>query len=98
MVDGIIIPLFKKGNSYDVGSYRGITLQSCLSKLFTSILNHRISDYCDKYSTLSDAQFGFKKGRSTTDAICSLFSIVYMFACIDMKKCFDSIYRNALWF
>ena len=55
--EGIVIPLFKKG---------------CLSKLFTTVLNKIISSYCDKYNTVSDAQFGFRKGSSTTDATFAL--------------------------
>ena len=103
----IIIPLHKKGDKHDVNNYRGITLLSCLSKLFTTILNQRIVSYCDKYNIISDAQFGFRKGLSTTDAIFALHSLVqhYLYnnkrlyiAFVDLKKCFDSIYRNGLWF
>lgn len=104
---GIIIPLFKKGDHRVVENYRGITLLSCFSKLFTTLLNDRISSFCNKYNLISDEQFGFRKGVSTTDAICSLLSVVQHFlnnnkrlyvAFIDLKKCFDSIYRNALWY
>jgi len=75
--------------------------------LFTSILNERIVTYCDKYNVISDAQFGFRRGLSKTDAIFSLHSLVQHFlqnkqrlyvAFVDLKKCFDSIYRNGLWF
>ena len=55
---------------------------------------------------ISDAQFGFRKGRSTVDAIFVLNAVVSKclnenkrLACafIDFKKAFDSIYRNGLW-
>ena len=75
--EGIVIPLFKKGDRNNVANYRGITLLSCLSKLFTTVINKRISSYCDRYNTVSDAQFGFRKGSSTTDATFALlFSII----------------------
>ncbi len=105
--DGIIIPLFKKGDRCSVANYRGITLLSCFSKLFNTLLNARITSFCEKYNLISDAQFGFRKGLSTTDAIFSLLSVVQNYlnnnkrlyvAFIDLKKCFDSIYRNALWY
>ena len=39
---GMIIPLYKKGNVNETGNYRGITLLSHLSKIFTSLLNNRL--------------------------------------------------------
>ena len=104
--EGIIVPLHKKGSKEDVNTYRGITLVSCLSKLFTTVLNNRIENICCENNTISDAQFGFRKGRSTTDAIFILHSLVknYLFEnkrlyiiFVDMMKCFHTIYRNALW-
>lgn len=106
-MDGLIVPVFKKGDESDVQNYRGITLVSVISKIFTCILNNRLSDWCAKNNIVSDAQFGFKKGLSTTDAIFCLNSVIShmlnnkkrLYATfIDMRKCFDSVYRNALWF
>jgi hypothetical protein len=77
-----------------------------MSKLFTTVINKRIEAFCDKNNTISDAQFGFRKGRSTIDAIFILMSLVQKYlndnkrlyvVYVDMMKCFDSIYRNALW-
>ena len=46
---GVIIPIFKnKGENTNPDNYRGITLLSCLGKLFTSVLNNRISNFLDK--------------------------------------------------
>ena len=74
--EGIIVPVFKKGNPDDTNNYRGITLVSCLSKLFTSILNKRIIDWSEEHNVISDSQFGFRRGRSTTDAIFLLQSLI----------------------
>ena len=74
--EGVIIPLHKKGAVNDVNNYRGITLVSCFSKLFTTILNKRIETFCNANTIISDAQFGFRKGYSTVDAIFILMSIV----------------------
>jgi hypothetical protein len=103
---GIIVPLHKKGDKSDIKNYRGITLLSNFAKLFTCVLNQRISKWCEENNTISDAQFGFRKGRSTVDAVFVLYSIIEnyvnsnkrLYCCfVDMKRCFDSIYLNALW-
>ena len=97
-LEGILIPIHKKNNPKDVKNYRGITLVSCFSKIFTSVLNNRIMKW---------AEFGFRKNRSTIDAIFILNAIVNKVlnskqrlycAFIDLKAAFDNIYRNALWF
>ena len=99
--------MYKKNNPDDVNNYRGITLISCLAKIFTGILNRRITLVCEQNELLSDAQFGFRSGRSTTDAIFVLSSIIQHYlnqnkrlycAFIDMRKALDSVYRNGLWF
>ena len=40
--DGIIISVYKQGNKSDVNNYLGITIISCLGKLFYHIINNRI--------------------------------------------------------
>ena len=51
-VEGIIIPLYKnKGDTLDVNNYRPITLLSCLGKLFTAVLNNRLSTFLEDSGT-----------------------------------------------
>ncbi|XP_053405174.1 uncharacterized protein LOC128558910 [Mercenaria mercenaria] len=66
---GYIVPIYKKGDVRAPDNYRGITLLSNFGKLFTSILTHRVERWFDRYNILSDAQFGFRKGYATLDAI-----------------------------
>ena len=67
--EGIIVPVYKKNDLGDVQNYRGVTLVSCFSKIFTGILNNRIINWAESNNILSDSQFGFRKGRSTADAV-----------------------------
>ena len=106
-MEGLIIPLHKKNDTSDVNNYRGITLVSCFSKIFTGVLNNRINKWINNNNILSDLQFGFRKGRSTVDAIFVLNAIIDITlskngrlpcAFIDLSKAFDSIYRKGLWF
>ena len=55
--EGIIIPLHKKGDKKCANNYRGINLLSCLSKIFTSVLNNRLETVCKVNDTTSDTQF-----------------------------------------
>ena len=61
----LIIPVFKKGDRSNPSDYRGISLISCLCKLFTSILNTRLLKWIDDNDILTDAQFGFRHAMST---------------------------------
>ncbi len=106
-VIGIIKPIYKnKGDINDPDNYRGITLLSCFGKLFTSILNDRLTTYINLNEMMSEAQAGFRKGYSTTDQIFTLKCIVELLLCqgrrlfctfVDYSKAFDSINRATLW-
>ena len=39
----LIIPLYKSGKQFDPNNYRGIAINSCISKLFTLLLNRRLT-------------------------------------------------------
>ena len=80
--------------------------QSCLTKVFTGVLNKRINTWIENNNVLSDTQFGFRSGRSTVDAIFVLNAVIQKIlnekgrlycAFIDLKKAFDSIYLNGMW-
>jgi hypothetical protein len=103
---GIIIPVFKKGQTDDPGNYRPITLMNHIAKLFTSVLNTRLLHWSKDNDVITDAQMGFKPGYGTTDAIFVLQSIISryvadkkrLYCCfIDYQKAFDSIQHDKLW-
>ena len=65
-----------------------------------------MNDWSEKYYTVSDAQFGFKEGVSTVDAIYTLHNLIQNMpnnnkrlfcAFVDLSKAFDSVYNNVLW-
>ena len=104
--DSIISPIFKKGDVNDAQNYRGITLIDILAKIYSQLLLNRLTEWTRKYEKISDNQFGFQKGKSTTDCVFILQSIIskvlnsgQKLYCvfIDYEKCFDKIDRSYLW-
>ena len=104
---GVIKPLYKnKGSIDDADNYRGITLLSCLGKLFTSCINVRLSFYIEGSGLLGEEQAGFRDGYSTLDHIFVLHSLLELYlskkkriycAFVDFKKAFDLVDRSSLW-
>ena len=105
---GMIVPIYKnKGVKSDFDNYRGITILSCLGKLFTSVINARLNMYANEVNLISENQTGFRKKYSTLDHIFLLINILEILvkkssqklycAFIDYKKAFDTVWRSALW-
>ena len=62
----VVLPIYKgKGDPMESGSYRGIKLLVHAVKVVERIFEHRIRQQI----VIDDMQFGFMKGRGTTDAI-----------------------------
>ena len=53
----------------DPSSYRPICLLDTLGKLLERVINSRLLEYVEGEGGLADTQYGFRKGRSTVDAI-----------------------------
>ena len=106
-LEGTIRPIYKnKGDPKLVQNYRPITILSCLGKLFTAILNKRLTLYLDNNETILENQAGFRKGYAATDHIFVLSSLIEILkgrkqklfcAFIDFSQAFDSIWRVGLW-
>ena len=71
---GIIIPLYKKGDSKECDSYRGITLLSTVLKVYERVLEVRLRKIIE--NQLEESQSGFRKGRSTQDHVFTLRQIM----------------------
>ena len=62
----MIVPLFilKKGEHNDVNNYHGITILSCLGKLFMPVINCRLTKYVESLGTIGPEQAKFRNGYS----------------------------------
>ena len=101
----ILVPLLNS-KSLDARvptNYRGVSLLPTISKLYTGVLYERLREHGEEI--LTDEQNGFRKGRSCTDHIYTLTSIItnninekkpVFTAFIDFKKAFDFVNRDLL--
>ena len=74
--ENFLKPIFKKGSTADPGDYRGLAIGPAFAKLFSFILLKRLLDYIDIKKIISPEQIGFMKGKSTSDHIFLLRTIV----------------------
>ena len=58
------IPKISEKNPFLPLNYRDISLISCISKIYSSILNKRLTQYLEENKILVDEQNGFRKFRS----------------------------------
>ena len=101
----MITPIFKSGEIYNPSDYRGITVTSCLSKLFTLIINERLVSFINTKAILKPNQIGFRRKFRTSDHIFVLNTILNsyfangkpVYSCfVDFSKAYDSVWRDRL--
>ena len=105
-----IIPIHKMEKPLDSpASFRPISLTSCVSKLFESIIVSRLLFFLESNSILSPCQAGFRPGRSTLDQILFLSQSISdgfnkprpgsrtILCTIDFSKAFDPVLYLALF-
>ena len=106
--EGLITPIFKSGDKSKPGNYRGICISSCLGKLFTCILNRRITEHISSKGLLHPSQIGFMNENRTSDHIFTLRSLIEkhvnlnkqkIYTCfVDFKKAFDSVWHEGMFY
>ena len=78
-----------------------------MGKLFTCILNHRLSKWAEDEQIFSQFQYGFRTGRSTVDCLFIITAALQKCfnngdklycAFVDLKRAFDGTNRRAMWF
>ncbi|GBP39241.1 Retrovirus-related Pol polyprotein from type-1 retrotransposable element R2 [Eumeta japonica] len=98
-----IILLYKKGDQYDIGNYRPISLMSNIYKIFAKIILKRMEGKLDEQQPI---QAGFRRDYSVLDHIHSVrqiiekyreYQLVYYLAFVDYSKAFDSLIHANIW-
>ena len=100
-----VVPLHKGGIKLDVSNYRPISILNVFSKILEKIVHKQLYNYFEYNHILDDSQFGFRKNKSTTQALLRHTNYIYesldndklVFSLyLDLKKAFDSVDHEIL--
>jgi hypothetical protein len=99
------VPVKKKGKGELYEDYRGVTLLSVVGKVFGMVMEARLRGFCESKGILNDAQYGFRQGRASRDALFVVTEVLErragerVFAgFLDIAKAYPSVWRKGLWF
>lgn len=105
---GYISPIYKNGCKDDPSNYRGITINSCVGKLFTKLLNIRLEKFLKERGIICEEQIGFTKGKRTADHMFILKTLVDqhtkkgskpLYTCfVDFRRAFDTVWHTGLFY
>ncbi|XP_073954845.1 uncharacterized protein [Choristoneura fumiferana] len=94
-----ISPLFKgKGKRENIDGYRPVSIVPATAKVFEYGLSSRLTEYLTSINALSDSQYAYRCGRSTTDLAREIVSRItnaledrqqVAVLCCDLSKAFD---------
>ena len=102
----IKLPFLKPGkNPLHPESYRPISLTSCVGKLFERMVNQRLMWFLEKNNILSPQQSGFRKHKSTVDALTQITCYIRKAfqdkkhttaVFFDMEKAYDTVCKDEI--
>ena len=100
-----MVPIFKAGDSSALTNYRPISVLTFFAKVFEKIVYNKLLKFISDNNIFYDHQYGFRKGRSTQQAIITLvdkitksqdIGDIMITLLIDLKKAFDTIDHRIL--
>ena len=88
----MILPIPKKGDLTECKSWRPVSLEHTLLRIFEAALNYEIVKYLDSISFFHDKQHGFRKRRSCLHNLLDYWSFVVTM--LDQHGSLDTIYAD----
>ena len=99
-----VVPIHEEGKKVSHNNYRPISMLGNLSKIFEKVIQKRSIRYLEKFSLLTENQFGFRK-KDTVQAATLLWKTIQsnwatktnsMGVFLNFRKVFDTVYHEIL--
>ena len=100
-----VVPLFKTGDLSQFTNYRPVSVLPAFSKCLEETVYNRLINFLNKFNTVSNNQYGFRKNHSTAYALIQLYDKlsdatdqgkVTLGLFIDLSKALDTVNRDIL--
>ena len=97
-----VIPIHKEGKKASPSNYRPISILGKSSKIFEKVFQKRLIRYLEKFSLLTENQFGFRKKKDTVQAATLLWKTIQSNWATktnsmgDFRKAFDTVHHESL--
>lgn len=75
--EALVLPVFKKGDTFSLENYRPIALISTFSKIMEKVVCTQLTGFLETQKAISERQHGFRRARSTESALTELLQGIY---------------------
>jgi hypothetical protein len=101
--EGILYPIYKKGDGKQCNNYRGVSLLNITYKSFAILLYNRLSEIIEP--EIGNYQMGFRRNRSTINIFivrqiyekCHEYNIELHNIFVDFSQAFDTVNRDVIY-